>query len=168
MNRIKTLLCAWLGCQPNYGGQIIWVKKSLPQTAQKPVQTPLLPLLRRVNVAQEVNIAGDSYQVPRAPVGATVLLTQTTDGWQYQVLREVPQSIFASLDPLRNHPDTDHAGCTHRHSGSLQTSKTHRAIKVDLSEPVPQAHQSNHSHHTFATSQDCAEPSICPWCGAEQ
>ena len=185
MNRIKTLICSWLGCQPSgqYGGQTIMVKRPLNPPEPDHIQQQLRQsinefeamcaktkprtLLRRVSTNKTVSINDFQYSIPHAEVGALVQLTPLNGGWLYQVQHELPQSTFASPDPLRNPTDTGRAGCTHTHSGNPQTSKNHGAIAAHLDEATQQAHQSNHSHHTAATVMGHASQSICPWCGGE-
>ena len=185
MNRIKTLICSWLGCQPRgqYGGQTIMVKQSLSPQERDHLQQSMrqslaefeamcakikpLPLLRRVSTDKTVSINGCRYSTPHAEVGALVQLTPLNGGWLYQVQHEPPQSTFASPDPLHSPTDIGRAGYTHTHSGNPQTSNNHDAIAAHLDEATAQAHQSNHSHHTAATVQGRASPSTCPWCGGE-
>ena len=86
MNRIKTLICSWLGCQPRgqYGGQTIMVKRdhlqqsmrqSLAEFEAMCAKIKPLPLLRRVSTDKTVSINGCRYSTPHAEVGALVQLT---------------------------------------------------------------------------------------------
>ena len=106
MNRIKILLCTWLGCQPNYGGQIIWVKKSLPQTATESIernlkisQHELTAFCKKWQTAQkpaQIHPQAQSYTAPECDVCLRCSV-------RLNVLR--PEQQQNSL-PLKDEPST--------------------------------------------------------------
>jgi len=124
-------------------------------------------LLRCVSADKTVSINDCLYSTPHAEAGAIVQLTPLNGGWLYQVQHELPQSTFASPDPLHSPTDTGRAGCTHTHSGNWQTSNKHDAIAAHLDEATAPAHRSSRIYHTAATVMGHASPSTCPWCGGE-
>lgn len=117
------------------------------------------PFIRIVSAKREVRLLGMIFQLPHAEPGERVQLVQTAHGWQYQVLYEVPQSTFASPDPLRSLRRIGHADCTHKHSDNSKTSKTHPLTKALRILRALLGWRSKRTPHSDATAQGHASPS---------